>query len=79
MTEKSLSLTKVSAGKIVTLMTITGGKEMRMRLTDMGLKEGIKLKLLHSHRNGPCVILVENTRLVLGYGMARQIMVREGG
>ena len=50
---------------------------LRRRLTDMGLNEGMRLKVLHFHRPGPCIILVGNTRLVLGYGMAHKILVQE--
>jgi len=67
----------VPPDKEVTLAAIRGGRELRARLTDMGLNEGVKLKVLHFHRKGPCIVLVGNTRLVLGYGMAQKIFVKE--
>ena len=70
-----LPLTMLPPGKEATLVTIRGGRGLRKRLTDMGLNEGVKLKVLHSHRPGPCIILVGNTRLVLGYGMTQKVMV----
>ncbi len=72
-----LPLTMVISGSEVTLISIVGGRGLRARLTDMGLNKGMKLKVLHSHRPGPCIILVGNTRLVLGYGMAQKILVKE--
>jgi len=72
-----LPLTMVVPGKEVTLVSITGGRGLRARLTDMGLSEGMKLKVIHSHRRGPCIILVGGTRLILGHGMAQKILVRE--
>ena len=70
-------LTMVVSGREVTLVSITGGRGLRARLSDMGLSEGMKLKVIHSHRRGPCIILVGGTRLILGHGMAQKILVRE--
>jgi len=72
-----LPLTMVVPDREVTLISIAGGRGLRARLTDMGLNEGMKLKVLHSHRPGPCIVLAGNTRLVLGHGMAQKILVRE--
>ncbi len=73
-----LPLTMVFPGREVTLISIVGGRGIRARLTDMGLGEGMRLKVIHSYRPGPCIILVGNTRLVLGYAMAQRILVKEG-
>jgi Fe2+ transport system protein FeoA len=43
-------------GKAVILVAIHGGRGLRARLNSMGLNEGMKLKVLHSHGHGPCVI-----------------------
>jgi len=72
-----LPLAMVAPGREVILISIEGGRGLRARLNDMGLNEGMKLRVLHSYRNGPCVILIGNTRLVLGHGMAQKILVRE--
>lgn len=74
---KVIPLNMVTPGKEVMLISITGGRSLRSRLADMGLNEGMKLKVLHSHRPGPCVILVSHTRLVLGHGMTHKILVEE--
>ena len=78
MKERILPLSRVAPGKEVTLIFIAGGRALRARLTDMGLNEGMRLKVLHSQRPGPCIILADNTRLVLGQGMAQKITVKEG-
>jgi len=64
-------------GKEVILVAIHGGRGLRARLNSMGLNEGMKLKALHSHGHGPCIIQVGGTRLVLGHGMAHKIFVKE--
>lgn len=71
-----LPLTMVAPGKEVTLVSIMGGRGMRAKLIDMGLSEGMKLRVLHSYRPGPCIVIAGNTRLVIGYGMAARVMVR---
>ena len=72
-----LPLNMVVPGKEVILVSTAGGRGLRARLTDMGLIEGTRLKVVHSYRPGPCIILVGNTRLVLGYGMVQKILVSE--
>jgi ferrous iron transport protein A len=70
-------LSTVRSGKEVTLVSVKGGRGLRARLTDMGLSEGMRLRVIHSHRPGPCIILAGSTRLVLGHGMTQKVMVRE--
>jgi len=77
MKEVCFPLSLLRPGKEATLVSITGGRGLRNRLTDMGLNDGMKLKVLQSHSSGPCVILVGNTRLVLGHGMAQKVLVKE--
>ena len=71
-----LPLTIVPSGKELILVSIEGGWGLRRRLADMGLSEGMKFKVLHSHGTGPCVVLVGNTRLALGHGMAHKVLVK---
>ncbi|NQS99707.1 MAG: ferrous iron transport protein A [Candidatus Omnitrophica bacterium] len=77
MSKEILPLSLVRPGKEVILVSIEGGWGFRRRLTEMGLKEGMKFKLLHLHKPGPSIIVVADTRLVLGYGMAHKILVKE--
>lgn len=76
MKEKSLPLNRIKQGEEVILTDIKAGRGLRARLYDMGLKEGIHLKVLHSHSRGPCIVLAGNTRLVLGRGASHKIFVR---
>ena len=72
-----LPLTMARINRDLVLVSIEGGWGLRRRLSDMGLAEGMKFRVLHIHRPGPCIVLAGNTRLVLGYGMAHRIMVKE--
>ncbi|MFH2138669.1 MAG: FeoA domain-containing protein [Candidatus Omnitrophota bacterium] len=77
MKEELIPLLKIPEGQEVTLAGVEGGQGVRKRLTDMGLNQGVRFKVLHSHGRGACVIRVHNTRLMLGHGMANRIMVKE--
>jgi len=69
-----MQLTDLSPGQEVTLIDIIGGRGIRSKLYSMGLIPGIKLTVL-GNRGGPIMIAINDTRLALGFGMARKIMV----
>jgi len=48
------------------------------RLTDMGLIQGVRLKVLHNSGYGPVTVLIKGTKVALGHGLASKIMVEEG-
>lgn len=75
MPQAVLPLLMISPGKEVILVSLGAGLNFRRRLTDMGLAEGVRFKVLHSQ--GQCIILVGKTRLAIGRGMAQKILVRE--
>lgn len=72
-----LPLSSVLSGTSVIVVSISGGRGVRMKLAGMGLSEGMRIRVLNARRSGPCVILVGNTRLALGRGMAKKLLVRE--
>ncbi len=71
-------LTMIPPCKEVVLVSFSGGRGLRARLTDMGLHSGVRLKVLHCGGRGNCVlVLVGNARLMLGHGIAQKILVKE--
>ncbi|MEW5949846.1 MAG: FeoA family protein [Thermodesulfobacteriota bacterium] len=50
------------------------GYGLQSRLFSMGLSPGVKMKVVKG-APGPLVVLVRDTRLALGCGMAHKIMV----
>jgi ferrous iron transport protein A len=72
-----LPLTAIHSGSLVTLVSIGGGRGVRLKLVGMGLGVGMRIKVLSSSGSGPCVILAGNRRLALGRGMTKKILVRE--
>ncbi len=69
-----MPLTALSPGQEVTLIDIQGGRGLRSKLYSMGLIPGVKLTLM-GNRGGPIMVAVNDTRLALGFGMARKIIV----
>ena len=69
-----MPLTMVNPGQEVILIDILGGRGIRSKLYSMGLVPGVKLTVL-GNRGGPTMIAVNDTRLALGFGMAKRIMV----
>jgi ferrous iron transport protein A len=51
------------------------GAQMEGRVKDMGLAPGVTVKVLQNDGHGPLLLLVGGSRLALGSGMARKIMV----
>jgi ferrous iron transport protein A len=72
----AVSLADIDPGQEVTLVSLEGGQGFRHRLTEMGLTPGVRFKLLSKGQPGPFIILVKETRLVLGRGMTDAVMVR---
>ncbi|MBU0477055.1 ferrous iron transport protein A [bacterium] len=72
-----LPLNMVSPGRKVKLVAVRGGQGIRRRLNDMGLSIGVEFRIIHSHFFGPCIIAVDDTRLILGRGMSHKILVED--
>ncbi len=70
---KPLSLIK--PGKNVRLVSITGGRFLQSRLVSMGLLQGTPIEVVKNRGNGPVIVSVKGSRLVLGRGMAQKILV----
>ncbi len=66
----------VDTGRDVVLVALEGGHAFRHRLAEMGLTPGVQFKLLSKGHPGPYIILIKETRLVLGRGMTDAVMVR---
>ena len=68
----------VGSGKVVTVVTIRAGRGLLRRLADMGLTQGMTLKVVNNPMTGPIIAEVRGSRLALGYGIAQKIMVEVG-
>jgi DtxR family Mn-dependent transcriptional regulator len=76
MQKTMLPLIQLREGMRGTIKTITGGRNIVLRLTAMGLTPGVEVKVLKSSPfNGPIEILVRGSKLAIGRGIAMKIFV----
>ncbi len=70
-----VSLASLADGATAQLVTVQGGAGLRSRLTAMGLRAGVEVRVIHNGGRGPFVLATGELRIVLGRGMARRVMV----
>ncbi len=72
----SYSLVDIAVGKRVKILAIGGGTHFTRKLENMGVREGDTITLLNKHiLRGPVVVKVKNSKIALGYMMAKRISV----
>ncbi|MFP4687053.1 MAG: ferrous iron transport protein A [bacterium] len=70
-----MPLATVETGKNVRLIAINGGQEVKNRLFSLGLIPGARIEVLQNTSRGPFLLAVKGSRIMLGRGMARKIVV----
>ncbi len=70
-----MPLSMISEGKRAILKKITGGRQLRGRLAALGLLPGTELEVIQNSGQGPFVVAVKGSRIVIGRGMASRIEV----
>jgi len=70
-----MPLTLATVGEEVRLVDIRGGQDLRKRLADLGFNIGMTLRIVQKDVNGPMILAVKDSRMVLGRGMAQKVMV----
>lgn len=72
----SYRLCDVAPGQRVRFLAADmGGRELQAHLASMGLHPGVEIQVIRNQGRGPFVILVHDTRLMLGHGLTRKIRV----
>ncbi len=75
--EKQVSLDRMRSGQSGLVLGIDGGHGMVIRLSTLGIIPGKKITKISSQlMRGPVMIEVDRTRVALGYGMAKRILVQ---
>lgn len=69
------SLSTVKTGQKVRLLSVEAGRGLNTRLASMGLVPNVEITVVSNGHPGPFVISVKNSRMMLGRGMARKILV----
>jgi len=72
---KSLDLGSVPKGSSVCIRALDGGHSLVSRLACLGFTPGAHLHVLQNSGHGPVLVALRDTRVALGRGEARQILV----
>ena len=73
--EAIIPLIMASPGEQVRIVGFHGHRGMERRLTNMGLKRGAEVEVIKSSGPGPLIVASGETRIALGAGMAKKILV----
>lgn len=73
---QALTLSKAEVGGIYTLVGFDGGRQLREKICSMGLNSGATFKIIMNSGHGPVGVVVRQTRLGIGRGMAMKIRIR---
>ncbi len=75
--EKQVSLDQMKPGQSGIILSIDGGHGIVMRLNTMGIIPGKKITKISSQlMRGPVMIEIDRTRVALGFGMAKRILLQ---
>lgn len=75
MTGETRALSELSAGVHATVDRFKGGREIVNRLLVLGLTIGADVKILQNYGSGPIIISVKDSRVALGRGEAKKVIV----
>jgi len=74
--EGQLTLAEMKTGQTGVVVGVLGGRGLIQRLDALGIRPGKKVtKLSSTLFRGPVTLRVNNSRLAVGFGMARKIIV----
>jgi ferrous iron transport protein A len=73
-------LAQMKQGESGTIVDIQGGQGLIKRLESLGIRPGVKItKLTAQFMRGPVTMRISNSRIAVGFGMAKKIVVRKDG
>ena len=72
---KAKPLSAVPTGQTVTVVKVNAGRGLNSRLASMGILPNTRIAIIRSAHPGPFVVSVNNTKMVLGRGVAEKIIV----
>lgn len=76
MNKTIIPLAFLQIGQNAVIKEIIGGRCLKRRLKEMGLAKGMIIKILKND-HGPLILALGNSRVALGFGMARKILVEK--
>jgi len=72
-----VDITQLKPGESGIVVEIGGGFGFTQKVQNLGIRPGKKITKVSSHfGRGPQTIKVDNSRVALGFGMAKKIMIK---
>jgi len=72
------SLVELKENEVGKVVEILGGFGIHQKLDALGIRIGVEVKKISSiAARGPVIVEVGNTKIALGYGMARRIILEK--
>jgi len=72
----AITLIEIERGRDAIVMQLDGGQLFQEKAESLGLRTGVRIRKLSSQvMHGPVTIQIGNTKVALGYGMAKKIFV----
>jgi len=71
-----LRLSDSLSDSVVRVERFAGGEKLRDKLLSMGLLPGKDIEVLSVRKNGPVIVKINDTRIVIGHGMASKIVIK---
>jgi ferrous iron transport protein A len=68
-----IPLAMMRQGERAKVLSISGGKGLVRRLTEMGLYPGVEIEIISNMGAGPLIIGLGGSRLGIGFGIAKKI------
>jgi ferrous iron transport protein A len=76
--ELQVSLSEMAVGEDAIILNFRGGRTVNNRLASLGFTPGVQVSMTQNFGHGPLIVTVRGTRVALGRGEAKKIMVSKG-
>jgi len=70
-------LTEAIVNSEVIIVSLGQGAGVESKFKDLGLSKGMRVKVINAQKQGPCLISLGSSKLVIGYGMASKVIVKK--
>lgn len=71
------TLVELKSGEVGRVVSVVGGKGATMRLAAHGIVPGVDVEKIGNLTGGPVVLKIGQTRVAIGRGLARKVMVED--
>jgi ferrous iron transport protein A len=71
----AVPLDSLSSGESGQVVSVEGGLGFRRKMANMGIIPGKRITMAQGWGRGPHVVVVDDTRVMLGHGMLHKVLV----